>query len=149
MVPSLASLPALVLPMALTSVWNWQIPNLDRAFAQLGAATDAVACRNGLAGMARLSGATQAVSALTERFTATATTGLDWIFDFQRLFQTPMVERCAAAARPVDFDSLPPAPAAPDPALRDELDSMWAELDDLREQVKARPPGDELRSQGF
>ncbi len=71
MAPRLANLPALDLPIRLTAEWNWQIPNLDRAFSQLGAVTAAADRINSLSGLAHLSGATQAVAALNKGSVAT------------------------------------------------------------------------------
>ncbi len=148
MAPALANLPALDLPIGLTSEWNWQIPDLDRAFSQLGAVTEAAARINSLSGLDHLGAATEAVAALNVRSVATATLGLESVFDFQQLCQTSLVERCVPAPRPIDLDVVPAAPPVSDPALRDELDAMWAEIDALRERGD-RPPGDELRIQGF
>ncbi len=53
--------------------------------------------------------------------------------------QTSVEAQYAAAHRSIYMEVVLPAPPAPDPALRDELDAMWAELDGLREQVKSQP----------
>lgn len=123
-------------------------PALDRAFIRLGAATVAAARINNLSGLAQLSGITPTVPALNIPPMAIPTPRLESLFDFQRLAQTSLMEPYVPAPRPTGLDGAPPPPLA-DPDLQDELDSMWAEIEDLREQVKSRPPDDELRIQGF
>ena len=123
-------------------------PALDLAFSRLAAVTDAATRMNSLSGLNHLGVATEAGAALNVPSVAIPTLRLESLFDFQRLAQTSLVEPYVPVPRPVDLNLAPPPPLA-DPNVRDELDAMWAEIDDLREQVKARPPDRKVVVKGF